>query len=131
MAFRDHLDKIGIVGSFVAAACCLGLPAVLSIAGAIGLSFLIKDSILRPVIIAFLAVTILGLFLGYRAHRRIAALVLGVISSFGVYFFIYGHQLTWAAYVFIIGLIAAGGLNIVLRRSPARMRDRPSQLRQR
>jgi hypothetical protein len=34
MPWKDHLDKIGIVGSFIAAACCLGLPAILSIVAA-------------------------------------------------------------------------------------------------
>jgi mercuric ion transport protein len=49
MAWKDHLDKIGIVGSFIAAACCLGIPAVLSIVAASGLGFLIKDTYLRPI----------------------------------------------------------------------------------
>ena len=26
MALKDYVDKIGILGAFVAAACCLGLP---------------------------------------------------------------------------------------------------------
>ncbi len=43
MPWKDHLDKFGIVGSFVAGACCLGLPAVLSVVAAVGLGFLIKD----------------------------------------------------------------------------------------
>jgi mercuric ion transport protein len=123
MAFKDHLDKIGIVGSFIAAACCLGLPAVLSIVSAIGLGFLVKDAILLPLLLAFLAAVTLGLFLGYRAHRRIAALILGAASSFGVYFFIFVHQLRWAAYVFIMGLIAASLLNVALRHSSAQAQD--------
>ncbi len=31
MSWKAHWDKIGVVGSFFAAACCLGLPAILSI----------------------------------------------------------------------------------------------------
>lgn len=41
-AWKSLLDKIGVVGSFLAAACCLGL-----LFAAIGLGFLIKDAILR------------------------------------------------------------------------------------
>ena len=110
MAWKDHLDKLGIAGSFVAAACCLGLPAVLAIFSAIGLGFLINDTFLRPLIIIFLGVTIAGLVQGYRAHRRFVALALGIVISVAVYFFIYGHYVKWAAYLSMVGLVAAGVL---------------------
>jgi mercuric ion transport protein len=116
MAWKDHLDKLGIIGSFLAAACCLGFPAVLAIFSAIGLGFLINDKFLRPPIIIFLGVTLVGLVLGYRAHQRIVALALGIVSSVAVYFFIYGHYVRWAAYLSMVGLVAAGVLNVILRR---------------
>lgn len=119
MAWKDHLDKLGIAGSFVAAACCLGLPAVLAIFSAIGLGFLINDTFLQPLIIIFLGVTIAGLVLGYRAHRRFGALALGIVSAAAVYFFIYGHYVRWVAYLSMAGLVAAGVLNVILRRKCA------------
>ncbi|TAM83365.1 MAG: MerC domain-containing protein [Acidobacteria bacterium] len=116
MSWKCHLDKLGIIGSLVAAACCLGLPAVLAIFSAVGLGFLISDAFLRPLIIIFLAATIAGLVFEYRAHRRFGALALGVVSAVAVYFFIYGHYVKWAAYISMAGLVAAGVLNIILRR---------------
>ena len=47
---QTHADKIGIVGASVAALCCLGIPAVLSSVAALGLSFLINDAILAPLL---------------------------------------------------------------------------------
>jgi mercuric ion transport protein len=115
MAWKDHLDKLGIVGSFIAAACCLGLPAVLSIVTAIGLGFLIKDAILLPLLIAFLALTLFGMYLGYRIHHRPWALVIASVSSAAILFFIFVHISKFAAYLAIAGLVLASILNVVLR----------------
>ncbi|TAM79745.1 MAG: MerC domain-containing protein [Acidobacteria bacterium] len=119
MPWKDHLDKVGIVGSFVAAACCLGLPAIVSIIAAVGLGFLIKDAILLPLMIVFLAVTLIGLFLGYRVHRQPWALLLGGISSIATFFFIFVHTVKLAAYIAIVGLVLAGVLNVLLSRKSA------------
>jgi mercuric ion transport protein len=119
MAWKDHLDKIGIVGSFIAAACCLGLPAVLSIVAAVGLGFLIKDAILLPLTVVFLAVTLVGMYLGYRVHRRPWALVLASVSSVAAFLFIFVHAIKFAAYLAIAGLVFASILNVISRRKCA------------
>jgi mercuric ion transport protein len=116
MPWKDHLDKIGIAGSFIAGACCLGLPAVLSIVTAVGLGFLIKDAILLPLMVVFLAVSLVGLYLGYRVHRRPWALVLASVSSVGAFFFIFVHAIKFAAYLAIAGLVLASILNVISRR---------------
>ena len=59
--WKRHLDKIGVGGSLFAALCCLGFPALVSILSAIGLGFLIDDDILRPLLIVFLMVAVVGL----------------------------------------------------------------------
>lgn len=119
MPWKDHLDKVGIVGSFVAAACCLGLPAIVSIIAAIGLGFLINDAILLPVMIFFLVVTFGGLFFRYRVHRQPWALLVGGVSSIVTLFFIFVHTVKLAAYVGIAGLVLAGVLNVLLSRKSA------------
>lgn len=81
MRWRNSLDKIGIIGSFIAAACCLGLPAIVSIVTAVGLGFLIKDAVLLPLMIVFLALSILGLYLGFKVHGQPWPLILGSASS--------------------------------------------------
>ena len=122
MAWKDHLDKLGIIGSFVAALCCLGVPAVVSIAAAIGLGFLIKDAILLPLMVLFLLVTLIGLYLGYRARRRAWPLILGVVSSLAVLFFIFGRTVGLMAYLAMAGLVLASILNVIARQKPTEAR---------
>ena len=64
MSWKNHLDKLGVIGSFVAALCCLGMPAVVSIVASIGLGFLINNALLFPLMVFFLLVTLIGLYLG-------------------------------------------------------------------
>jgi MerC mercury resistance protein len=70
--WKRNLDKIGLGGSLFAALCCLGLPALLSILSAIGLSFLINDGVLLPLLIVFLLVTLVGLYFGVSPSRFMA-----------------------------------------------------------
>ena len=107
MSWKRHLDKLGVGGSFVAAACCLGLPAVLSIMGALGLGFFIHDAILLPLLVAFLAMTMTGLWFGYRVHRRIGALVLAGISAVLLFVFIFVYTVVPIAYTAVGGQVAA------------------------
>lgn len=115
MSWKDHLDKIGIVGSFIAAACCLGLPGVVSIVAAIGLGFIINDTVLLPLMILFLALALIGLVFGYRVHRQPWPLLLGGISSVALLFFIFVQTIKPAAYLAIAGLVLAAVLNIKAR----------------
>lgn len=119
MSWKEHLDKLGVAGSLITAACCLGLPAVLSIVAAIGLGFLINDAILLPLLIAFLVVTLAGLFFGYRVHRQPWALALGGVSAVALYVFIFVHTIAAVAYLAVGGLVVASLLNIFLRRKCA------------
>ena len=86
--WKRHLDKIGVGGSLFAALCCLGFPALVAILSAIGLGFLINDDILRPLMIVFLLVAILGLALGMRHHGSPWALIVGILSAVALYVFI-------------------------------------------
>jgi mercuric ion transport protein len=56
----------GIIGAGIAAACCLGISAVLAAVGAVGLSFLIHDAYLFPLFVGFITLT---LWLLYRSAR--------------------------------------------------------------
>lgn len=68
MKINAHLDKIGVAGSMVAALCCLGTPAMLSLVAAVGLGFLINDAVLVPLLAVFLEATLWGLVLGWRVN---------------------------------------------------------------
>ncbi len=119
MSWKAHWDKIGVVGSFFAAACCLGLPAVLSIVAAMGLGFLINDAVLLPLLLVFVAATLTGLWFGYRVHCRPWPLILAGISSVALYFFIFVQLSEPAAYLGVGGLVVASVLNVVLQRKCA------------
>ena len=119
MSWRKHLDKLGVLGAFIAALCCLGVPAVLSIAGAIGLGFLIKDTILLPLMVLFLVLTLIGLYLGYRAHHQPWALILGAACSVAVVVFVFVHTVRTVAYLALVGLVVASLLNVISRQKSA------------
>lgn len=119
MGAAQHADKVGVVGSTIAALCCLGIPAVVSVVTSVGLGFLLNDAILLPLLLLSLALVVWGLFRGYRRHGRIGALALGVIASGTLFVFAYVAPSRPLAYVSIAGLILASVLNVFLaRRKP-------------
>ena len=120
MAFVDqHLDKVGVGGSLFAALCCLGFPALLSILSAVGLGFLIKDAILFPLLFVFLALTLYGLYRGYRIHGSAAALTLGGGSAVALLIVLLVFANRPLAYLAVAGLVGASILNVRLRRQNA------------
>lgn len=109
-----HLDTIGVGGSIFAALCCLGFPALLAIVSSIGLGFLINDAILIPLLIAFLAVTLWGLYLGTRRHKQWVALAIGAAGSLLLLASVWLSS-GIAAGLGIAGLVIASILNVWLR----------------
>ena len=81
MTVRDHADKVGIVGAVLAALCCQGIPAVLSIVAALGLGFLVNDAVLAPLLLVSVGVVAWGLTAGWRRHGNLAPLVLGIAAG--------------------------------------------------
>lgn len=109
--FKRHVDKFGVGGSLFAALCCLGFPAALAILSAAGLGFLIRDAILIPMLVAFLALTLHGLYHGMRRHGRRQALGVGVLASLVLFASIlFGSSI--AAGIGIAALIASSLLNV-------------------
>ena len=109
-----HLDKLGIIGSLIAALCCLGVPAALSIFAAIGLGFLLNDAVLLPLLAVFLLITLVGLFSGYRSHRKKTALIVGIVSAVVMFLFLFIFPPI--TYIGLVGLIAASVLNVLHQR---------------
>ena len=71
----------GVVAATCAALCCAGLPIIVSILTATGLSFLRRDAILIPVIAIALLIALWGFWRGRRAHHSSGPLVVGVLAS--------------------------------------------------
>ncbi|MBI3375418.1 MAG: MerC domain-containing protein [Betaproteobacteria bacterium] len=117
--WKRHLDKIGVGGSLFAALCCLGFPALLAILSAVGLGFLIHDAVLIPMLVAFLALTLYGLYHGMQRHRRPQALGVGAAASLVLFASIwFGSSI--AAGIGIAALIASSLLNVWFAARPAR-----------
>ena len=115
-----QIDKIGVggslFGSFFAGLCCLGPPALMSILSASGLTFLINNAILQPILIVFLLLAVFGLVLGMRHHGNPWALIIGVPGAVTAYVFRYVFSNSLLAWVGIAGLVIASLLNVFLRR---------------
>jgi mercuric ion transport protein len=116
--WKRHSDKIGAGGSLFAALCCLGFPALLAIVSAVGLGFLIHDAVLIPMLVAFLALTLYGLYQGMRRHGRRQALGVGIVASLVLFASIwFGSSI--AAGIGIAALIASSLLNVWFVARPA------------
>ena len=72
-----YAEKWGPLGAILAAACCLGLTWLVSLVTALGAGFLIRDSILMPLLLLFLGVSIWGLWRSYRRHSWVVPLTIG------------------------------------------------------
>ena len=62
------LMAVGISGAAFAALCCLAPFLVAALVSAIGLGFILKDSILMGLLVMFLGLAGLGLYLTRRKH---------------------------------------------------------------
>jgi mercuric ion transport protein len=113
----------GLFGASIAAACCLGLPVVLSALGAAGMGFLIHDAYLFPIFVAFIAFALWTLYRSARSHRNLApfwvGLAGGVLSAIGLFLLVTGLQpVPWTIYAGL-GVFLAGSLwDIVPGRKP-------------
>lgn len=74
-------DGAGVAGAVLAALCCAGAPIILSVLGALGLSFLRKDAILLPFMSVALVIAFWGFWVGRRIHGSSRPLLLAVGGS--------------------------------------------------
>jgi hypothetical protein len=70
-------DPAGTAGAILTALCCAGVSAVVGSLSAVGLGFLITDSVLLPLLLAMLALSLWGLARGRATHGASGPLVLG------------------------------------------------------
>jgi len=110
------LDKVGVAGSLVALACCLGLSGIVAFLSAIGVGFLVNDTYLIPLLIVFLAVGAVGLFRSFRRHAKPQALGLYILSSAAILFFLMVRFNRPMLYVAALGLIAASVWDMLIHK---------------
>ena len=81
---RRIADTAGVVGAILAALCCAGTPIIVSVLSAIGLTFLRRDAILWPLMLASLAVAVWGFWRGRGQHQKSGPLVFGAIAAVSI-----------------------------------------------
>lgn len=115
----------GLLGAGVAAACCLGIPAVLAALGAAGLGFLIHDAYLFPFFVGFVG---FSLWLLYRSGSKRGvlapfwlALAGGVFAAAGLWFMVTGIKpMPWTIYAGLAVLVAGSVWDYLnARKAPA------------
>ncbi len=115
----------GLLGAIVAAACCLGVPVILSTLGAVGLGFIVHDAYLMPLFVGFVGLSLWMLYRSARRHgdRRPFWLSLagGLVGSVALWFMVTGlYPLPWLVYASLFVLIAGSVWDFVNgRRQPA------------
>ena len=112
---------VGSVTALVAAACCLGIPVVLSSLGAVGLGFLVQDSYLLPLFVAAVGINLWSLSRSaWRRGRRgplVLATVAGGVGSIALWLLVTGlYPMTWLIYTSVAALVAASAWDVVARR---------------
>ena len=81
---KDFFKQFGsVIGAGIAAACCLGVPLVLSTLGAVGLGFIVHDAYLLPLFVAFVALSLWSLYRSARKHALLGPFWLGLAGGTG------------------------------------------------
>jgi len=116
------LSAFGSFGSALTVGLCpICIPAIGAFLSSIGLGFLVSESVLLPVLLIFLTITIGGLLFSYlKEHRKIAPLVIGVLMGLSLYL---GRYVYFGAvinqvlmYGGIAGIVAVSFWNLRLRK---------------
>jgi len=99
-----------IIGAGIAAACCLGVPAILAALSAAGLGFLIKDAYLFPIFVGFVAISIRVLYRSAKKHGRSLpfwlSLTGGAVGTASLWLLVTGiYPLSWLIYLSLVVLV--------------------------
>lgn len=104
--------------------CPFCIPAIGTFLSSVGLGFLIQESILQPLLVFFLVITMVGLFYSFiKEHRNIGPLLLGSISGVALYlgrYYYFGSLINPVLmYGGITAIISVGLWNLYLRKQSA------------
>lgn len=118
-------DSAGALGAIFAALCCAGVPIILSVLAAIGLSSLRKDAILWPLMALSLVIALWGFWQGREMHRVVGPLLLAAVGAaalVGGVVFIHGPPAMTVIWTGVAALILATIWNIRERTACQRKR---------
>jgi len=102
---------LSLIGAGMAATCCLGVSAVLSAVGVVGLGFLVHDAYLLPIFVGFVGLSLWLLYRSARSHGRLApfwlAITGGVFAATGLWLLVTGlYPINWSVHVGLGALVA-------------------------
>lgn len=125
-AKKPKTGLFATIGSFGSALlvgfCPICIPAIGALLTAIGLGFLVNESVLKPLLIVFILVAWFGYVWSYqKEHHKIYPLVLGIFSGISLYvgrYVYFGGTLNAILmYGGVVAMITASVWNLILRRS--------------
>ena len=116
-AWRRWLPRVSALGALFTTACCIGVPAVISLASAVGAGFLLQDKYLQPLLILTLLLTIAASALTFARHRNPVPLMITAVSAVLVYWFIYRDYRVPLVWVGIAAMVGAQVWDVVAVRS--------------
>lgn len=110
----------GVIGAGIAAACCLGVPIILSSVTALGLGFLLDDALLMPIFAAFMSWSVYLLWTSPVRRKDSRPFWLGaggaLLGSVGLWLLVTGiFPLPWSPYVGVALVITASLWNLLAR----------------
>jgi mercuric ion transport protein len=116
--FIKFADVAGVLGAVFAALCCAGTPFIVAGLAALGLSFMRRDAILWPLMLASLLIALLGFWRGRQMHGRAGPFVVALVSAMvlvaGV-IFVHGFPALEMIWTSVAAFIGATAWNVVLR----------------
>ncbi len=100
-----------LAGAGVAAACCLGIPAVLAALGTAGLGFIVHDAYLFPLYVGFAGLSLWLLYRSASGHGSLTPFWLSLggatFGGLGLWFMVTGiFPQPWSVYVGLLVLVA-------------------------
>lgn len=113
----------GSIGSGLTVVLCpICIPSLGAFLAAVGLGFLVRETILKPLLIAFLILSLFGFFWSYlKEHKKIWPFMVGTLMAVGLYTsrYVYISRVMnqILQYVSIVGLIAISFWNVKMRRN--------------
>ena len=122
---KSWLATLGSFGSAITVGFCpICIPAIGALLSAIGLGFLVNETVLQPLLIVFILLAWFGYAWSFmKEHRVVYPLILGVLAGISLYVgrYVYLGGLLNAVLMYggVIAMIGASVWNILLRKRGA------------
>ncbi|MDQ3165964.1 MAG: MerC domain-containing protein [Actinomycetota bacterium] len=107
--WQRSLPRAGAAAAAFTTLCCLGFTAALSLASAVGATFLTRDATLKPLLVATIILTLVGSAFTYRRHRNPLPLILTALAGAWVFLFTFTiggtpRSVVWAGLAVFLGV---------------------------